>query len=82
MVKTEIVGATTNKILSAPAGITSSLKTNLRPSAIGCKSPNGPTRLGPIAVLDPGRELTLDPNQVHARGPSTPPSTTTMATIA
>src|SRR5580704_3166995 len=42
VVKTEIVGAMTNRALSAVAGITSSLRTNLMPSATDCNKPNGP----------------------------------------
>jgi hypothetical protein len=40
-------GARTKIGLWASAGIISSLVRNLIPSAIGCSSPAGPTRLGP-----------------------------------
>ena len=41
------IGAITKKILSTWAGMTSSLRNILPPSAIGCSNPYGPTRLGP-----------------------------------
>ena len=42
------MGANTNRILLAPEGIMVSFKNNLTPSAMGCKSPKGPTILGPL----------------------------------
>ena len=42
-----IAGASTKKVRSANGGIQSSLKKILSMSAAICKSPNGPTRLGP-----------------------------------
>ena len=41
------MGAAMYSNLFAFVGMTSSLKRNLRPSAIGCSRPNGPTRVGP-----------------------------------
>ncbi len=41
-------GAKTKRSLSAPAGIVSSLTRSLMASAIDWRSPNGPTRFGPI----------------------------------
>jgi hypothetical protein len=60
----------TNRALSAVAGITSSLRTNLMPSATDCNKPKGP--IGSDSVLNAGRNLALDPNQVHARGEHAP----------
>ena len=45
--KIAIIGAMTNSGLSAAAGMRSSLVKDLMPSAMGCKSPKGPTLLGP-----------------------------------
>ena len=42
-----IMGAITKRVWSARAGITSSLKKALIPSAMGWNRPKGPTRLGP-----------------------------------
>ena len=42
------IGAMWKTTLLAPAGMNSSLKSSLPTSAIGCSSPNGPTRLGPV----------------------------------
>ena len=44
---TETTGAMTNTPLLALAGITGSLQMNLRKSANGCRTPHGPTTLGP-----------------------------------
>ena len=43
-----MIGARMNSSLSAEAGINSSLKNSLIPSATGCNNPNGPARLGPM----------------------------------
>ena len=40
-------GAAINTPRLAPAGMMVSFKNSLRPSAIGCSNPNGPTTLGP-----------------------------------
>ncbi len=40
-------GARTKAHLTARCGMTSSLTSSLATSAIGCSSPQGPTRLGP-----------------------------------
>lgn len=42
------VGVKMNNICAAVAGWTGSLINSLTPSAIGCRSPNGPTLLGPL----------------------------------
>ena len=42
----QLIGATL--VTSAPAGVVSSLVIALTPSAIGCSSPHGPARLGPM----------------------------------
>ena len=42
------IGAKKNNVLSAPAGVNSSLNMSLIPSAAGCNKPQGPTRLGPL----------------------------------
>ena len=47
---TVMIGASTNITLSARSGISSSLKISLMPSAIGCNSPAGPARFGPMRV--------------------------------
>ena len=44
---TTMNGATQKTILSASAGMMSSLRSSFRASAIGCRSPCGPTRIGP-----------------------------------
>ena len=44
---TETNGANTNTPLLALAGMTGSLQMNLRKSANGCRTPHGPTTLGP-----------------------------------
>ena len=44
---TETSGAMTNTPLLAPAGMIGSLKMNLRKSAKGCSTPQGPTTFGP-----------------------------------
>ena len=44
---TATTGAARKAHLLAAAGITSSLKKSLMPSAIGCSSPKGPVRFGP-----------------------------------
>ena len=44
---TASIGARMNVNLSARAGMTSSLKINLMPSASGCSKPCGPARFGP-----------------------------------
>ena len=41
------IGATKNTSLSTPVGTMSSLSGSLSASAIGCRSPHGPARLGP-----------------------------------
>ena len=41
-------GANQKTILSAPDGIRSSLMISFRASAMGCSSPCGPTRMGPM----------------------------------
>jgi hypothetical protein len=45
---TEIIGPSTKKSFEDLAGRVSSLRMFLSPSAMGCSSPNGPTRLGPM----------------------------------
>ena len=45
--KTEMTGASWNRILLAPAGVKSSLEISLMTSASGCREPSGPARLGP-----------------------------------
>ncbi len=42
-----IIGAITNRMPLALDGMIVSLSTSLRPSAIGCSRPKGPTTLGP-----------------------------------
>ena len=44
---TAIVGATTYMTLSVFAGMKLSLNASFTPSAASCRSPKGPTRLGP-----------------------------------
>src|SRR5258708_17349638 len=44
---TAIVGAITYRTLSVFAGMKLSLKASFTPSAASCRSPYGPTRLGP-----------------------------------
>src|SRR5439155_7469996 len=44
---TAIIGAATYSGLYTCGGVKSSLKRNFTPSAAGCNSPNGPTRVGP-----------------------------------
>ncbi len=44
---TAMYGATKKTHRSAFSGMKSSFTSNFRPSAIGCKSPHGPTRIGP-----------------------------------
>ncbi len=41
------MGARTKRILSAEAGMNSSLRMNLAPSTMGWRRPCGPTRFGP-----------------------------------
>ena len=43
----ETIGAAIYRNLFECVGMTSSLKRNFRPSAMGCSRPNGPTRVGP-----------------------------------
>ena len=45
---TETIGAIRNTPLLAPAGMIVSLRMNLRKSANGCSTPNGPTTFGPL----------------------------------
>ena len=45
-----IPGAITNKNLFALFGIITSLITNLKPSAKGCKKPHKPTTFGPFRL--------------------------------
>ena len=45
--KTEMTGASWNRILLAFAGMKSSLEISLMTSASGCREPSGPARLGP-----------------------------------
>ena len=47
---TVMMGARMKMSLSAPPGISSSLKISLRPSAAGCSRPHGPARFGPTRV--------------------------------
>src|SRR5579864_3736070 len=44
---TAIIGAAMYRGLYTCGGVRSSLNKNLMPSAAGCNSPNGPTRVGP-----------------------------------
>ncbi len=41
------IGASMNTTRLAPDGMIVSLTSSLRPSAIGCSRPNGPTTIGP-----------------------------------
>ena len=43
----EMIGAAVNTHLSARTGVMSSLIISLIASAIGCRTPYGPTRIGP-----------------------------------
>ena len=45
---TASIGASAKRIWFASAGMNSSLKKSFSTSAIGCSSPSGPTRLGPM----------------------------------
>src|ERR1035438_6992039 len=46
-VKVDITGASQKMDLSAPLGMISSLMSSFKASAIGCKRPCGPVRMGP-----------------------------------
>ena len=52
-----IRGARRKTILSAPAGMTISLRMNFMRSAKDCQRPNGPTTLGPLRICTPAQIL-------------------------
>ena len=54
---TLIAGASKKTNLSAPAGIMSSLRRSLMPSATGWSRPQGPTRMGPSLACMKERTL-------------------------
>ena len=57
------IGAARNTILSAAAGVISSLKMSFNTSAKGWKVPKGPHRLGPILLWNrPMRRLSANTN--------------------
>src|SRR6266851_5487942 len=72
------IGATINRNLFAPVGTISSLKTSFNASAIGCSSPIGPTRLGPLRTEPLGPELRPEvehgAHERHARSNETGPN--------
>ena len=53
------MGAKRKTVRLAPLGITVSLKKSLSPSAIGWRSPKGPTTLGPLRSCDGADHLAL-----------------------
>ena len=54
---TETSGAMTNTPLLALAGMIGSLKMNFKKSAIGCRTPQGPTTFGPRRICTAAHTL-------------------------
>src|ERR1044072_5551511 len=67
-------GASRKTTVSAPSGMTISLRTNLKKSAKDWNRPNGPTTLGPLRICTPAQTL-RSPQSRKASETMTPTTT-------